>query len=99
MSRRRGILYEAYMFRGKDPAIDEFRTVVQDANGGKLNHRILQQIHENGGPTTGATRGWFFGDTFCPRNATLEAAGRALGMKRIWVRDNNPSRRSHRRSK
>jgi hypothetical protein len=31
---------------------------------------------------------WFFGATKRPQNATLEAAGRALGMKRVWVTNN-----------
>lgn len=80
-------IYQSYMFRGKDPAIDELRTVIQDANKGKLTSAILAKITAEGGPSTGATRGWFFGKTRRPQNATLEAAGRAIGFKRVWVKD------------
>lgn len=85
-------LYQSYLFRGKDPAIDELRTEIQDRNGGKLNYRILRKIEEDGGPTVGATSGWFFKTTKRPQNCTLEAAGRALGLKRVWVAD-KPNRK------
>jgi len=80
-------LYKSYMFRGKDPAIDEFRTVVEDHFGRRVNYKDLRKIEEDGGPTVGATAGWFFGKTKRPQNPTLEAAGRSIGMKRVWVTD------------
>ena len=80
-------IYQSYMFRGKDPAIDELRTLIQDSHKGKLTGSILTKIAQDGGPSTGATRGWFFGKTRRPQNATLEAAGRAIGYKRTWVKD------------
>jgi hypothetical protein len=35
---------------------------------------------------------WFFGTTRRPQSATLEAAGRALGYKRVWVKNNGKAR-------
>jgi hypothetical protein len=78
-------LYKSYMFRGKDPAVDELRTIVEDHFGERVKYKHLREIEANGGPTTGATAGWFFGATKRPQSATLEAAGRALGYKRAWV--------------
>jgi hypothetical protein len=78
-------LYQSYLFRGKDPGIDELRTEIQDQHGGKLNHKILKRIEEDGGPSVGCMAGWFFGSTQRPQNATMEAAGRANGLKRVWV--------------
>ena len=83
-------LYDAYLFRDKDPAIDEFRTVAQDHFGThNLSPEDYEEIHENGGPTGACIKSWFEGKTRRPQNATLEAAGRALGFKRVWVRNKN----------
>ena len=76
--------YQAYMFRSKDPVIYEMRTIVQDEFG-KLNHKALRKIEEQGGPTAGCLVGWFHGSVKRPNNATVEAAGRAMGRKRVWV--------------
>lgn len=78
--------YKSYMFRTKDPAIDELRTVVEDTYGERVNHSHLSDIEAKGGPTAGCMRGWFFGKTQRPQNATLEAAGRSNGMRRKWVK-------------
>jgi hypothetical protein len=78
-------IYKAYNFRSKDPAIDTFRTVVEDHFGRRVNYKDLRKIEESGGPCVGAMAGWFFGKTLRPQNPTLEAAGRAIGMKRVWV--------------
>jgi hypothetical protein len=79
-------IYKSYMFRDKDPAIDELRTVIADAMGERVNKKTLKTITESGGPTKGCMSGWFFGKTKRPQNATLEAAGRALGYRRVWQR-------------
>lgn len=85
-------LYSAYLFRDKDPAIDEFRTVAQDHFGKRnLTHEDYEEIHEQGGPTGGCVKNWFEGKTKRPQNATLEAAGRALGYRRAWVKDEEAS--------
>lgn len=86
---KRGIIrYKSYMFRDKDPVIDELRTLVADANGGRLNAAALKAVPENGGPTVGCLRGWFYGKVKRPQNPTVEATGRALGYKRQWVKLN-----------
>ena len=81
----RGFLYKSYMFRAKDPVIDELRTLVSDKYG-KLNGAALTTIQSDGGPTAGCMKGWFFGTTRRPQSATVEAAGRAMGFKRVWQR-------------
>jgi hypothetical protein len=88
MPKGRLKLYASYMFRDKDPAIDEFRTVMQDAYGDKLGYKEMADVEEAGGPTAQTIHNWFFGTTKRPQNATIEAAGRALGMKRVWVKNN-----------
>jgi len=80
-------LYQSYMFKDKDPAIDILRTEVQKANGGtnRIAHAHLAEIEKDGGPSASTMRAWFFGKTLRPTNATIEAAGRALGKQRVWV--------------
>lgn len=77
-------LYKSYVFRDKDPAIDELRSVIQNGSNGKLTRKDLKEIEEGGGPTVGTCANWFFGSVKRPQNATLEAAGRALGYRRVW---------------
>jgi hypothetical protein len=77
-------LYKSYVFRNKDPAIDELRTLIQDTYGNRLGYKELHDIELAGGPTTTCMHNWFFGTTRRPQSATLEAAGRALGYKRVW---------------
>ena len=81
-------LYKSYMFRGKDPVIDQLRTIIQDQQG-KLTPLTLQQIEEDGGPTASCMANWFWGKTKRPQSATVEAAGRALGMERVWRKARN----------
>jgi hypothetical protein len=78
--------YKSYLFRAKDPAIDELRTVVEDHYGERVAHHHLADIEASGGPSTACMRGWFFGKTQRPQNATLEAAGRSRGFRRKWVK-------------
>jgi hypothetical protein len=85
--------YKAYVFRTKDPAIDELRTVVEDHFGHRVTNKDLKAIEEDGGPKLGTMRGWFFGKTRRPQNPTLEAAGRALGYQRKWVKMNGTGRK------
>ena len=83
--RRGYVLYSAYVFRNKDPAIDAFRTVAQDHFGKRnLSHEDYDEVHTNGGPSGSTVKAWFEGKTKRPQNATLEAAGRALGYHRVW---------------
>lgn len=81
-------LYRSYVFRTKDPAIDELRTAIEDNTGERLNKSaVLRRIEKDGGPSVSCMNGWFFGKTRRPQNCTLEAAGRALGLRRVWVPD------------
>lgn len=86
-------LYKSYMFRDKDPAIDEFRALVERHFGRRVSGHELAQITEDGGPSTSCMRNWFFGETRRPQNPTMEAAGRAMGYRRVWqrMRSNRPS--------
>lgn len=70
-------VYTAYMFRGQDPAIADVKRFAR----GHTN----TSIEKDGGPASTTLNNWFTGKTRRPQNATLEAAGRALGMKRVWV--------------
>lgn len=76
----------AYRFINKDPVIDELRTKFADS-GRKVTGKALREIAEAGGPTVACMQGWFTGKTRRPQNATVEAAGRAVGLKRVWVKD------------
>lgn len=78
-------LYSSYMFRTKDPVIDQLRTQIQDKLGRQFSHGDLKTIEDNGGPTVGCMEGWFHGKVNRPQNATIEAAGRAMGLMRVWV--------------
>lgn len=79
-------LYGAYLFRKKDPVIDELRTLVEDEFGERITRKHLKKIEEQGGPTKSAMVGWFFGKTQRPQSPSVEAAGRAIGYKRTWVK-------------
>jgi hypothetical protein len=79
-------LYKSYVFKTKDPVIDELRTITEDFYGVRVNGKSLKQIEESGGPSSSTMRAWYFGKTRRPTSATLEAAGRAMGFKRKWVR-------------
>lgn len=80
-------LYKAYLFRDKDPAIDELRTIVQDHFGKRnLGHKEFAQMEKQGGPAATTMDSWFNRETRRPQNATLEAAGRAIGYVRVWQR-------------
>jgi hypothetical protein len=76
-------LYKSYMFRTKDPVIDELNTLISDKFG-PINHKTLSDIERNGGPSVSCMSAWFFGATQRPTNPTIEAAGRAIGFKRVW---------------
>ena len=78
-------IYKSYVFRDKDPVIDELRTLIQDVEGQKgVNFHVMAKITNLGGPSVGAMQGWFFGTTKRPQSATIEAAGRAIGYHRVW---------------
>jgi hypothetical protein len=75
--------YGAYLYRDKDPGIDLIRTALRDKLGG-LTKKHFEIVEQNGGPVVQTLDNWFNGDTRKPRNESLEAAGRAAGMHRVW---------------
>lgn len=79
-------LYKSYMFKEKDPVIDELRTIAEDYFGKRINNHDMTQITEAGGPSVACMRAWWLGDTKRPTSATVEAAGRAMGFQRVWKR-------------
>jgi hypothetical protein len=64
--------------------IDELRTMVEDKFGARVNAKALGEIAAEGGPSASCMRAWFFGTTKRPTSATVEAAGRSMGYKRVW---------------
>lgn len=85
--KARGIIStcKSYMFKDKDPVIDQLRTLAQNEYG-KLDYRILRKISDGGGASVSCMAGWFFGDTRKPTNQTAEATGRTMGYHRVWQR-------------
>jgi len=69
--------YSAYKFTDKDPVIYQLQQMRADTP--------LTQIMRDGGPSASCMSAWFFGETRRPQNATIEAAGRAMGYERKWV--------------
>jgi len=81
MAKRSALkLYKSYMFKEKDPVIDQLRTLMKTELGGLH----LTDVRNDGGPSISAMSGWFYGETKRPQSATVEAAGRAIGYKRVW---------------
>ena len=72
-------IYRTYRFKNKDLEIDRLRTLKKDA---KVSDK---DIHEASDVATTTLHNWFKGPTRRPQNATIEAVGRALGKKRVWV--------------
>ena len=76
--------FDGYIVRDQDPVIKEVREIFDEQLGG-VTGRDLRHTEAAGGPSAGAMRAWFSGKTKRPQNASVEAAGRALGRKRVWV--------------
>ena len=76
-------LYLTYLFKDKDPVIDELRTIIQDKN---IDYEEIEYLS---GVRVKTLEAWFEGKTRRPKSSSIEAVGRACGMKRIWVRYNN----------
>jgi len=74
-------LYKSYVFRNKDPVIDETRTLVQDSGSS------YAEISKDSGVSVTTLYAWFHGKTKRPQSASIEAVGRALGYKRVWQPD------------
>jgi hypothetical protein len=77
-------IYKSYVFKDKDPVIDQLRTLAEDFFREKVTPKNLRTIETGGGPKVGTMKQWFFGRTKRPTNATIEAAGRSIGFERKW---------------
>lgn len=74
------IAYTTYLFRDKDPIIDQTRTVVADSG---LSYKAVSKRSR---VSRGTLSAWFKGKTRRPQNATVEAVLRACGKTRVIVR-------------
>jgi hypothetical protein len=77
-------IYKSYMFKTKDPVIDEMRTLLKEE--GLLNRAGFKTLHERGAATPGTYNKWFNGDTRRPQNAAVMATAHAAGYERKWVK-------------
>lgn len=75
-------LYESYMFQTKDPAIDIWRSAVEESG------MTYQEIEEAGGPAASTLYGWFHKDIKRPQFATLAACAGAIGAHIELVTEN-----------
>lgn len=66
-------LYKTYLFKDKDPVIDELRTIMQDT------HTSKHTIATTSGVSVACLSGWFGGATRRPQHATVRAVAGALG--------------------
>jgi hypothetical protein len=79
-----GFSYKSYNFIGKDPLIDEIRTVYQDSG---VNYKWIE---DESGVTSQTLKNWFGGVTRRPQAATANAVLRCLGFKLGVVPYGNP---------
>lgn len=74
--------YKTYKFRTYDPAMEE---VLSFANRGGGKATSIAAISRESGVSTSTLHNWRKRKTKRPQNASVEATGRALGKKRVWV--------------
>jgi len=75
-------LYRTYRFIGKDPVIDQVRTLLNDE--GLLKKR--QIVHKLSGVAVTPLDNWFDGETKRPQHATVGAVISALGYDMKFVK-------------
>lgn len=68
--------YKTYVFKDKDPVIEEVRKVVEKSK------KSYSEISALSGVSDTTLHNWFYGATLRPQNATIEAVLRALGHRR-----------------
>jgi len=81
-------VYKTYSFRTKDPVIDQLQTLAQKqckSASSKELKKLLASKARDAGMSEGTPINWIFGKTRRPQSASIEAFGRALGKKRVWV--------------
>jgi transcriptional regulator with XRE-family HTH domain len=74
-------LSQSYNFVDKREAVDELRTVIDDAG---LSYK---DVAEKSGVTRQTLDRWFMGRTMRPQLPTLNAVGRVFGKRLGWVDD------------
>jgi DNA-binding phage protein len=83
-SKQRSIItYKSYLFKDKDPVIDELRTMVQESGDSYTD------LHDSSGVSTNTLYNWFKGETRRPQFATVMAVTRALGYDLRFVQIDN----------
>ena len=71
--------FKTYKFRMYDPAMEEVLGFIGKERGG------ITAASKASGVATTTLANWRSKKTRRPQNATIEAAGRAAGKKRVWV--------------
>lgn len=74
-------LYKTYLFKDKDPVIDELRTIMQDSHASKYD------VAGASGVSVTCLTGWFGGPTRRPQHATVKAVAKALGYDYRLVKE------------
>jgi len=75
-------LYKSYVFKDKDPVIDEVRTLLNDSG------KSYKQVHGDSGVSISTMYNWFEGTTKKPQYATVMAVVHALGYRAKFIRNN-----------
>jgi hypothetical protein len=72
-------LYRSYVFKDKDPVIDQIRTLMSDED------LTVSQVSTLSFVSASTIHNWMHGETRRPQSASVEAVGRAMGYSREWV--------------
>jgi hypothetical protein len=76
-----GFTYRSYSFKDKEPVIFEVEDLMKKEGLSVRDLHFLSHVSDT------TYRNMFYGETRRPRHATIEASIRAMGYKRIIVRD------------
>lgn len=68
------IKYNTYLFKDKDPIIDEVRTTIADSG------MTMREIHDSSNVSTSTLYNWLYGGTRRPQFCTIEAVFRSCGQ-------------------
>jgi len=81
---RHAPLYKSYVFKDRDPIMDAFDALREDA---KMSYT---KIHEQGGPTVSTLHAWSHGKVKRPQHATIAAAASAIGATGVMFNSGRP---------
>jgi len=76
-------IYKNYMFRDKDPIIDQLRTAIEE------EEMTYAEVSAASGVTVQTLYNWFTGPTKRPQFATVMAVARGIGRNIMLVRSNS----------